>query len=94
MRVFYGWDMDKLKAIFTWLSAFALTVLTLGGYAYRQKQKAERVERENERLMVEKQGDIEHIQRMNDAVAENIKRQVQVEQDLRDGKRDNFEKSW
>ncbi|MBV7434503.1 hypothetical protein KRX19_05620 [Cardiobacteriaceae bacterium TAE3-ERU3] len=86
--------IDRLKTIGAYLVTLLLTIATLGGYAYHQRQRAERVERENEKLMIENQGNIEHIQRTNDAQTENAKRQERIEQDLRDGKRDRFESGW
>lgn len=83
----------KIKIITAYLLTLLLTLVTFGGYAYRQKKKAEQAERENERLLFENQGLIEYGQRVQDALTENAKRKAQIERDLNDGKRDHFEHS-
>lgn len=85
--------LDRLKTFAMYLLTLALTIITFGAYAYRQKQKAQEQARENERLMIENQGLVQYQARLNKAHSNNQKRQLKAEQDLDEGKRDYFSSS-
>lgn len=76
------------------IGALIVSVASAIWYALHERGKRRDAEIKAEQREIELQGWVEYGQRMNDAIAENIKRQAQVEQDLRDGKRDNFERDY
>ncbi|SUO95238.1 hypothetical protein [Suttonella ornithocola] len=82
----------RLKTMLAWLSAFVLTVVTLGGYTVRQRQRAEQAEREAEQLMINNQAHVAHSQRINAAIRANNQAQAEVDRELESGKRDYFER--
>ena len=86
-----------ISRIKLWLAAalsIAATFLSLIIYGRHESKRADRAERDNERLTTENKSNIEHIERTQEALAENTQRQAEIEKDIADGKRDHFEEGW
>lgn len=80
-----------MTEIIAGLLAAIVAVISSLLYAGRQKRRAEEAERENNKLLAENQGWVRHYDKMQEVARYNQKRMKQIEQDLRDGKKDFFD---